>query len=175
MSAADRAADRDGAERVRPTVAVGGIALDERERVLLIQRGRPPAEGAWSIPGGRVELGETLHQACVREMREETGLEVEIGPVVEVLDRITRDDGGDGERIAFHYVIIDFLVRVAGGALRSPEAGDDARDARWIAFDELDRYPLTDGLIPVLERARALARSERDRERDPLASDDRAR
>lgn len=132
-----------------PVVAVGGIAFDERGRVLLIQRGKPPAEGQWSIPGGRVELGETLTAACAREMREETGLEVEVGAVVAVVDRIA-DDPGD-----YHFVIIDYLVTVTGGGLRP---SDDARDARWLDAHELERLPLTDGLLPVLQRARALHR-----------------
>ena len=147
---------------VHPIVAVGGIAIDDRERVLLIQRGRPPAAGIWSVPGGRVELGETLHQACKRELREETGLEVEVGPIVEVVERITTEARGREPRgrIAFHYVIIDFLVRVSVGQPDQLLAGDDARDARWIPFDELPRFLLTDGLVPVLERARDLARQQ---------------
>lgn len=139
-----------GAGQVRPTVAVGGIALDERGRVLLIQRGRPPGEGLWTIPGGRVEPGETLIQACARELAEETGLDVEVGPVVEVLDRIDRDAAG---ALAYHYVIVDYLVSVRGGVLAP--AGD-ARDARWCTPADLSALPLTRGLSPVLARARTL-------------------
>lgn len=134
-----------------PTVAVGGIAFDGGGRVLLVERGRPPAQGRWTVPGGRVELGETLQQACARELLEETGLEVDVGPVVEVLERISR--GPDGQ-VAFHYVIVDFLVEVRGGDLC---AGDDVTAARWCAPAELTALPLTAGLEPVLERARALA------------------
>lgn len=135
---------------VRPTVAVGGIALDERGRVLLIQRAQPPGAGLWTIPGGRVEPGESLARACARELREETGLEVEVGPVVEVLDRMGHEAGV----LAYHFVIIDFLVHVRGGRLAP--AGD-ANDARWCAPADLDALPLTEGLVPVLDRARVLA------------------
>lgn len=154
----------------RPVVCVGGIAFDASGRVLLVQRGKPPGEGLWSIPGGRVELGETLKEACARELREETGLEVEVGPVAEVVDRITRgpagpdnsNDDDDGDEIAFHYVIVDFLVEViAGGGGgdggERPRAGEDARDARWVSEDELRDLPITEGLLPVLSTARALA------------------
>lgn len=134
-----------------PRVAVGGIAFDAAGRVLLVERGRPPALGRWTVPGGRVELGETLAQACARELREETGLEVQVGPVVEVLERISREPSG---AIAFHYVIVDFLVTVRGGTLG---AGDDVTAARWCDAGEQAALPLTDGLEPVLDKARALA------------------
>jgi ADP-ribose pyrophosphatase YjhB (NUDIX family) len=135
---------------VRPEVAVGGIAFDERGRVLLVQRGRAPARGSWTIPGGRVEPGESLQQACAREFREETGLEIEVGEVAEVVDRM----GRDGERLLYHFVIIDFLVTVRGGALAP---GDDAMDARWCSEADLDALSLTSGLLPVLRRARRRA------------------
>lgn len=132
--------------RPRPEVAVAGIAFDEGGRVLLIERGRGSARGQWTVPGGRVEGGETLAIALVREMREETGLEVEVGALVTVFERIGADH---------HYVIHDHLVRVIGGVLC---AGDDAAAARWVAWDELSALPLSEGLMPVLERARAMAR-----------------
>jgi 8-oxo-dGTP diphosphatase len=133
----------------RPTVAVGAIVFDALGRVLLIQRGRPPGVGLWTVPGGRVELGETLAGAVEREVLEETGLRVECGALVEVVERITVE--GDA---TWHYVILDFLARVASGDLAK---GDDAADARWFAIDELDRAPLTEGLLPVIDKARRLS------------------
>lgn len=136
-------------------VAVGGIAFDDQDRVLLIQRGREPGRGLWTVPGGHVELGEALHAAVARELREETGLEVEVGPQVELLERIGRDPAG---AVAYHFVIIDFLVRVVGGVL---EAGEDAADARYVGLEALAELPHTEGLLPVLQRALALARGAR--------------
>lgn len=140
---------------VRPEVtvevAVAGIAFDDRGRVLLVQRGRPPSAGAWTVPGGRVEPGETLAAACRRELREETGIEVEVGPLVAVLDRIGHTPAG---ALHHHFVILDYLVEITGGALAP---ASDARDARFYDRDELERLPLTEGLLPVIERARDLA------------------
>ena len=138
-----------GASRTpRPQVAVGGIAFDDAGRVLLIQRGQPPAEGSWSIPGGRIEFGESMVAACQRELREETGLEVEVGEVAVVVDRM-HTEGPPEHR--YHYVIVDFLVTVVGGTLAP---ADDVRDARWLDQAELERLPLTEGLRPALDQAR---------------------
>src|SRR5947209_5416458 len=93
-----------------PLVGVGAVIVHQ-DRVLLIQRGTEPARGVWSIPGGLIEVGEMLHEAVVREVREETGLEVEPVELVELLDRIFREDN----RIRYHYVIADYLCRVTGG------------------------------------------------------------
>jgi len=135
---------------VAPVVAVGGIAFDDDGRVLLIQRARPPAAGLWSIPGGKLHLGESLVDACAREVREETGLDVEVGALVTVVERVIRDDAGE---IAYHFVIHDYLVRVRGGRLT---ASDDAADARWVGPEELAALPLTDGLDAVLDNAREM-------------------
>jgi 8-oxo-dGTP diphosphatase len=132
-----------------PVVAVGVLLLDG-DRVLLVQRGRPPQVGRWTVPGGKVELGETLEEAALRELHEETGLACALGPVVEVLDRVLRD--GDG-RVEFHYVILDFLGTAPTGAL---QAGSDVADARWVAIDDVGGYQTTDGLLPVIARAREL-------------------
>lgn len=110
---------------------VGAIVRDDDGRLLVIQRGHAPAAGTWTLPGGRVEPGETHERACVREMLEETGLEVEVGrPVGQVLRTAP---GGDT------YVIDDYACRVIGGALR---AGDDAADARFVTDSELADLPL---------------------------------
>ncbi|HLU65339.1 MAG TPA: NUDIX domain-containing protein [Kofleriaceae bacterium] len=136
---------------IAPVVAVGAIAFDEDGRVLLIQRGRAPGAGLWTVPGGRIEPGETAAAACAREVAEETGLEVEVVALAEVVERIGRAPDG---ALTHHFVILDHLVRVRGGELR---AGDDAAAVGWFGGGELERLPLTDGLLPVLERARALA------------------
>ena len=124
-------------------VAVGAIVFDADGRVLLIERGKPPAAGLWSVPGGRLEGAETLAQGVAREVREETGLVVEVGPLACVVERMGDD---------YHFVILDYLARVIGGQLAP---ASDARDARFVSSDELATLPLTDGLAAVLERARA--------------------
>lgn len=130
-----------------PVIAVGAIAFDDRDRVLLVRRGNAPSAGKWSVPGGRVAFGERLEEACAREMKEETGLEVEVGEPVEVLDRIVRgQDGG----IDHHFVIIDYLVRARGGHLA---AGDDATEIGWYRLEDIAHLETTDGLLPVLRRA----------------------
>jgi 8-oxo-dGTP diphosphatase len=117
----------------RPEVAVGAVAV-ESGRLLLVRRGSAPQLGRWSLPGGRVERGETLAQAIEREMEEETGLEVRCGPYVGWVERI-----GEGH----HFVILDFAVEVAGGTLR---AGEDAAEVAWVALDAVPELPLVDGL-----------------------------
>jgi ADP-ribose pyrophosphatase YjhB (NUDIX family) len=129
----------------RPVAAVGAIVIDGDGRVLLVRRGRPPGEGLWSLPGGKVEMGERLADAVVREVREETGLEVACGRLVEVVERM-----GDG----WHYVILDYRCEPRGGTLR---AGDDVSDARWVTRAELDALPTTEGLGPVIDLAFAAA------------------
>jgi 8-oxo-dGTP diphosphatase len=135
----------------RPTVAVGAIVFDDRGRVLLIQRGRPPGAGLWTVPGGRVELGESLATAVEREALEETGLAVTCGALVEVVERITTE--GDA---TWHYVILDFLAVAAPGH-GAPRRGDDAADVRWFGIDELEVAQLTEGLLPVIDKARRQA------------------
>jgi ADP-ribose pyrophosphatase YjhB (NUDIX family) len=134
----------------RPIVAVGGIVVRDG-RVLLVRRGREPSAGRWTIPGGAVGVGERLQEAVVRELREECGVEVEVGPMVEVLDRVIRDAAG---RVQFHYVIVDYLARWVAG---EPRAGSDAAAVRWLTQEEWAGLPLTEGLGPVLLRALALA------------------
>jgi 8-oxo-dGTP diphosphatase len=134
----------------QPIVSVGAVLIDG-DRVLLVKRGQEPLKGRWSLPGGVVETGEELHAAVVREVHEETGLEVRVGPVIEVLDRITRDAAG---RVEYHYVIIDYVCHAVGGVLAW---ASDAEEARWVERGELDGYELTPKVSEVIERAFALA------------------
>jgi 8-oxo-dGTP diphosphatase len=129
----------------QPVVSVGGVVIDG-SRVLLVKRGQEPLKGRWSLPGGVVETGEELHAAVAREVREETGLDVDVGPVVEVLDRISRDETG---RVEFHYVIIDYMCRAAGGSLAH---ATDVDDARWVERADLASYDLTSKVSEVIER-----------------------
>src|SRR5579863_1018728 len=113
-----------------PLVGVGAIII-ERDRVVLVKRGQAPLQGQWSIPGGMLEVGETLRQAVVREVLEETGLQIEAGELLGVFDRIVRDAD---ERTLYHYVLIDFLCRRIAG---EPQAGCDAAAARWFTRGEI--------------------------------------
>lgn len=140
---------------VAPLVGVGAVIVHEG-RVLLARRGQAPLKGHWTLPGGVLELGETLIQGVAREVREETGLLVEPVELVELLDRIHRVD----DRIQFHYVIADYLCRVTGGAL---EAASDADAVRWVERSEWNSHsalaldPITVRVIEKgWQRAKAL-------------------
>jgi mutator protein MutT len=128
-----------------PAVGVGGVVVHAGQ-VLLIRRGKPPLYGRWVVPGGTVELGEALEQALVREMREETGLEVEPVELLTVFDRIERD----GPRVVYHYVIVDYLCRLRAGEAR---AGSDALEVAWAGPAELDRYDLPAKALEVVQAA----------------------
>jgi 8-oxo-dGTP diphosphatase len=130
----------------RPVVGVGAIVVDG-DAVLIVQRGREPLKGQWSLPGGAVELGETLDAAIAREVREETGLDVEVGPIVEVLNRIRLDETG---RVRFHYVLVDFVCRRVAGQL-SP--GSDAAAAAWATSSEFARYDVAPATVTVIRKA----------------------
>lgn len=113
-----------------PRLAVGGVVI-RGQRVLLVRRGKAPSRGQWAIPGGRVELGETLQEAVEREVLEETGVRVQAGEICHVFDVVRRDDTG---RVRFHYVIVDLMAEYVSG---EPQAADDASEAGWLAPDEL--------------------------------------
>jgi ADP-ribose pyrophosphatase YjhB (NUDIX family) len=115
--------------------------------VLLVRRGREPLKGLWSLPGGVLELGETLAEGLQREVREELNLEVRVLEVVEVFERITRDAQG---RVAYHYVLVDYLCEAVGGSL---QAGDDAESAAWVDRADLAGLPITEGTPAVIEKA----------------------
>jgi len=136
----------------RPIVGVGAVILDQN-RVLLIERGQAPLKGEWSLPGGALELGETLEEGIRREVLEETGLIIDPLAIVEVFDRISRDVEG---HVQYHYVLVDYLCRVIGGQLA---CATDAADARWAARDELDSIaPFTAQVIgKAFKMAAALA------------------
>src|SRR6266545_2502755 len=121
----------------RPIVGVGAVVVQDG-RALIVKRAGEPLKGQWSIPGGAVELGETLRQAAAREAREETGLIVEAGEVIEVFDSIVRDPEG---KTQYHYVLVDFICRVMGGELG---AASDVSDARWATLEELAPLQMTD-------------------------------
>ena len=129
----------------RPIVGVGAVIV-ENGRALVVRRGTEPLKGEWSIPGGVVELGETLRQAAVREAQEETGLEVEAGEVLEVVDRIMRDPQ---QKVQYHYVLVDFLCRRISGETRP---GADASELRWITARELESFPIADSAAAVLRK-----------------------
>ena len=136
----------------RPIVGVGAVIVDG-DRVLLVRRANPPLQGEWSVPGGAVEIGETLEAAVAREVLEETGLRVEVGPIVEVLDRIRLDPDG---RARYHYVLVDFVCRPNGGTLA---CATDADDVMWVPAAALQDYRVADVTVRVIEKGVDLARS----------------
>ena len=136
-----------------PVVGVGGVIVRDG-KAIIIKRGNEPYKGQWSIPGGRVELGETLHDAVKRELREETGLDVRVGPLIEVFERIQHDDE---PAVRYHFVIIDYLCTCDGGVLC---AGDDAADAKWVTSEELDGYDIRQSAIAVIRKGLDMAKGQ---------------
>lgn len=134
-----------------PVVGVGGVTL-LGNRVVLIRRANEPRKGEWSIPGGKLELGETLAEGVRREVREETGLEVEVGELIEAFDRVYRDVDG---RARFHYVILDFFCRAQSG---QPTAGADAQEIALAGENELWRFALNEAVERVARKAFTMSR-----------------
>ena len=128
-----------------PIIGVGGIVL-KGDSILLVKRGNPPGKGCWGVPGGCLELGETLKEGVAREVREECGIEVEVGDLFDVFEVFEEDDQGTME---FHYVILDFLARHSSG---TPKSGDDADECRFIPFDIIWEQNLTPGVVELLKR-----------------------
>ena len=126
----DTTSGSDGSYPEQPRVAVGAVVFNDH-KVLLVRRGKPPAEDLWAIPGGRVEIGETLPVAAEREILEETGITIHAREPIYTFDVIERDASG---RTRFHYVIVDLIGEYVRGNIR---AGDDAVAARWVSSDEM--------------------------------------
>jgi 8-oxo-dGTP diphosphatase len=130
-----------------PIVGVGAVVIDGT-KVLLVRRANEPLKGEWSLPGGALEVGETLQQGVVREVLEETGVTVAPAGIVEILDRIVRDE--ESGRVRYHYVLIDFVCRVTGG---SPRMGSDADEVRWVDRAVLNEFAVAPVTVRVIEKA----------------------
>jgi len=120
----------------QPIVGIGAVIINEG-KIALIKRGSEPSKGKWTIPGGLVELGETLEQSVIRETKEETGLDVENPRLIDVVSNVDLDEKG---KVKYHYVIIDYLVHVKNGTAK---ASSDAEELRWVPFEEVEDYDLT--------------------------------
>ncbi len=142
----------DRADRLypsRPLPGVGAVVWNGAQ-VLLARRGRPPSQGSWAIPGGLIEVGETTEAAVRREVFEECGIEIAVGPVLGLFEPIQRDPDG---RIRYHYVVVDYLARYVAGQL---QVGDDAAEVRWVAPAELAQYELLPATREMIARALTL-------------------
>lgn len=146
----------------RPVTSVAAVIL-RGDEVLLIRRAFPPRQGIWTFPGGAVEVGETAREACAREALEETGLTVDVGPVIEAVDVMERD----GDRWRYHYTILDFLAEMTAGS-GPARAGSDASDVRWAPVEGIAAY----GLPPVARHVLTRALWLREHGPGPLMADD---
>lgn len=143
----------------QPRIGVGVVvfkATAEGVQVLLVKRRRPPREGEWSLPGGKQELGESIRETARREVHEETGVEIDLLGLVDVVDSITPDPETPGGPPAFHYTLVDFAARWIAG---EPTAGDDAAEAVWADADALETYGLWDETVRIIGAARARLRA----------------
>ena len=134
---------------IRPHIGVG-ILLIRNNQLLLVKRKYDPDVGYWSIPGGHLDLGEKIQKAAVREAFEETGFKVKISRLAGIIDKIMYDNDG---KIEYHYVLINYFVeQIEGDPNQAPKAADDALDAKFVPFDELKDYKLTESLIELLKQ-----------------------
>lgn len=131
----------------QPVIGVGAVLIC-KGKILLEKRKGEPGRGKWSIPGGLVELGERIKETVIREVKEETGLDVESPELIDVVDNISVDDDG---RVRYHFVIADYFVKLKGGTLK---AADDAEELRWVAFNQVEKYDLTKTFRGFFERNR---------------------
>ncbi|MEM3626680.1 MAG: NUDIX hydrolase [Candidatus Bathyarchaeia archaeon] len=129
----------------QPIVGVGAVIICDG-KILLEKRKNEPGKGKWSIPGGLVELGESLEQTVIREVKEETGLDVADPEIIDVVDTISVDENG---RIKYHFVIVDYFLKLKGGTLK---AADDAEELKWVELDEVENYDLTKTIRSFFER-----------------------
>ena len=125
----------------QPLIGVGAVIIHQ-SKILIVKRANEPAKGLWSVPGGVVELGEQLYKALTREVKEETGLEIDIERLLDAVDNIVFDKAG---KIQYHYVLLDYLCRLRGGALK---AADDVNEIQWVSLEALQSLPIT----PTLNR-----------------------
>jgi len=128
-----------------PMVGVGAIIVRDG-KILIVKRKSEPGKGKWSVPGGLVKLGETVGQAVIREVKEECNLDVEVDRLIDIVDSLTKDEKGN---IKYHFVILDFSVKLKGGKLK---AGDDAKEAKWVPLQEVEKYNLTKTFRGFLKR-----------------------
>ena len=135
-------------------MGVGGVVVHD-DRALLIRRGSAPLKGEWSIPGGMLEVGETILEGVQRELKEETAIEVKVLDLIEVFERLTRDDSG---RLKYHFVILDYLCEVVQG---EAQAGSDVTDVAWAHEAELNGYSLTPTATRVIRKAFEIARGRK--------------
>jgi 8-oxo-dGTP diphosphatase len=131
----------------QPIIGVGAVIICDG-KILLEKRKGEPGRGKWTIPGGLVELGESAEQTVIREVREEANLEVEKPKLIDVVNNITPDEDG---RIKYHFLIVDYFVKLKGGKLK---AADDAAELRWVTFDKVENYDLTKSFREFFQRNR---------------------
>lgn len=132
----------------QPIIAVAALILNEKGDLLLVRRGSEPGKGLWSIPGGAVELGESLEQALKREVKEETGLDIKSLKLLDIFEVVEKEHSG---RIRYHYVILDYIVEKCGGFLKP---ATDVSDAKWVSMEKIDSYNITKSLRKLIDKHR---------------------